>query len=54
MIICPISSSPLTQKGWYGSIKTQTCYQCPGGCSNCNILITINDPVITCTDKFCS
>lgn len=51
---CPVSTSPLTQKGWYGSIKTQTCYQCPGGCSNCNIQITINDQNIVCTDSFCS
>lgn len=31
-----------------------TCYQCPGGCSDCNIDITRNDGNIWCTDKYCS
>jgi hypothetical protein len=30
------------------------CYQCPGGCSNCNIDITRNDANIWCTDIYCS
>jgi len=34
---CPTSSTPLTTKGYYGSVSTMTCYVCPGYCSNCNI-----------------
>ena len=30
------------------------CYQCPGGCSNCNINITRNDVNIWCSDIYCS
>lgn len=37
MTTCPSSSTPLTTKGFYGSIGSMICYACPGGCSNCNI-----------------
>jgi hypothetical protein len=54
MTTCPVSPNTNTTKGWYGSIKTMTCYQCPGGCADCNIDITRNDGNIWCTDKYCS
>lgn len=39
---CPTSSSPLTAKGYYGSINSMKCYPCPNQCSNCNIGLTMN------------
>ena len=51
---CPLSTNTNTTKGWYGSISTMICYQCPGGCSACNIAITRNDIHIRCIDAFCS
>lgn len=41
MRTCPVSTSPLTQKGFYGSIQTMICYACPGFCSDCNIATTM-------------
>ncbi len=54
MVTCDVSANISTLKGWYGSIKNQKCYQCPGGCSNCNIDITKNDIYIPCYDDYCS
>lgn len=59
LVTCPASSSPLTQKGYYGSIGSMTCYPCPGGCSNCNIDYLINNngtlQNISCgADFYCS
>ena len=53
---CPASGAPLTEVGWYGSIKTMVCYQCPDPCSNCNIDIMRNAyPTLDCgTDQLCS
>ena len=52
---CPVSTNTLTDIGWYGSIKTMTCYQCPDPCSNCNIdIIRSAYPILDCgTDEFC-
>jgi len=59
MTTCPTSSSPLTAKGYYGSISTMVCYACPGQCSNCNInYVTVNyvllQPIVCGTDNYCS
>lgn len=56
---CPTSSTPLTQRGYYGSISTMICYPCPGGCSNCNInkvrteYLTLQD-IVCKSDTYCS
>ncbi len=39
---CPVSPTPLTVKGYYGSIGSMVCYPCPGQCSNCNIDLVMN------------
>jgi len=59
MTTCPSSSNPLTEKGFYGSIGSMTCYACPGGCSNCNIdyvrtYYTILQSIVCGSDYYCS
>jgi hypothetical protein len=59
MTTCPASASPLTQKGYYGSIGSMTCYACPGGCSNCNIDYTVSQytylqSIVCGSDFYCS
>lgn len=59
LVTCPTSPAPLTQKGFYGSIGSMTCYPCPGGCSDCNIDFARNNyaymqSIVCGSDFYCT
>ena len=61
MTTCPVSTSTLTTKGYYGSISTMVCYPCPNQCSNCNINLVMDtalypelQPIVCGNDYLCS